>query len=285
MADQPVRSIAQATSAAAGPTSPVPGWVEMARLVLLSVCPSLHPLQTLLCAAFCAPEAVVAGLLPVAHDQRMLVPASALRRMLLAIACLGHLQQRPGSDLPQLRARVLQWLTSPGLPAVEVLEVTSHLVWTHQTTDDPRQLLGPCSSLSVRHAYTLLTRFRCTTRRQAHRRFAVQALRHSAASLEQLGAVVTTFIGCFGRLWRPMGEWVQGGLLALRCQWREGGWCMPTLILSPMPFWCCGLRCSWELRTGAAACFLGVCDRSGCPHSGAARVKGSFASAVAPVAC
>jgi hypothetical protein len=33
--------------------------------VLLRVCPSLHPLQTLLCAAFCTPEAVVSGLLPV----------------------------------------------------------------------------------------------------------------------------------------------------------------------------------------------------------------------------
>jgi hypothetical protein len=167
----------------------------MARVVLLRVCPSLHPLQTLLCAAFCAPEAVVSGLLPVAHHQRMLVPVGALRCMLLAIACLGHLQQRLGSNLPQLWAGVLQWLTSPGLPAGEVLEVTSNLVWTHQTADDPRQLLGPRSSLSVRHAYTLLTRSRRTTRRQAHGRFDVQALRHSAATREQVDAAVTTFIG------------------------------------------------------------------------------------------
>jgi hypothetical protein len=131
MAYQPVCSIAQATSAAAGPPSPVPGWVELARAVLLRVCPSLHPLQTLLCAAFCVPEAVVSGLLPVARDQRMLVPVGAQRRMLLAIACLGHLQQRPGSDLTQLRAGVLQWVTSPGIPAAEVLEVTSHLVSHH----------------------------------------------------------------------------------------------------------------------------------------------------------
>jgi hypothetical protein len=65
--DQPVRSVAQATSAA-GPTSPVPGWVGMARVVLLRVCPSLHPLQTLLCAAFCTPETGISGLLPVARD-------------------------------------------------------------------------------------------------------------------------------------------------------------------------------------------------------------------------
>jgi hypothetical protein len=93
MPDQPVRSIAQATSAAAGPPSPVTGWVEMARVVLLRVCPSFHPLQALLCAAFCAPETAISGLLPVVRDQRMLVPVGSLRRMLLAIACLGHVQR------------------------------------------------------------------------------------------------------------------------------------------------------------------------------------------------
>jgi hypothetical protein len=79
----------------------------------------------------------------------MLVPVGALRRMLLAIASLGHLQQRPGSDLPQLRAGVLQWVTTPGIPDAEVLEVTSYLVWTNQTTDDPRQLLGPTAAPRV----------------------------------------------------------------------------------------------------------------------------------------
>jgi hypothetical protein len=66
---------------------------------------------------------------------------------------------------------------------------------------DPRQLLGPCSPLSVRLAYALLTRSRWTARRQAHRWF-VQALRHSAATREQVDAAVTTFVSCFGRLWR-----------------------------------------------------------------------------------
>jgi hypothetical protein len=71
-----------------------------------------------------------------------------------------------------------------------------------------------------------------------------------------------------------MGEWVQGGLLALGCHWSEGGWCMPTLLLSLIPLWCCGLRCPWGLRTAAAACFLGVCNSSGCPLSDAAQVRG-----------
>jgi hypothetical protein len=61
--------------------------------------------KTLLCAKFCAPETVTLGLLYIARHQRMLVPASALLCMLLAIACLGHMQQRPRSDLPQLRER------------------------------------------------------------------------------------------------------------------------------------------------------------------------------------
>jgi hypothetical protein len=78
--------------------------------------------------------------------------------MLLVIACLGHLQQRPGSDLPQLRAVVLHGLLHLASLLWKSFEVTSQLVWTHQTPDDPRWLLGFRSSLSVRHAYALLTR-------------------------------------------------------------------------------------------------------------------------------
>jgi hypothetical protein len=35
---------------------------------------------------------------------------------------------------------------------------------------------------------------------------------------------------------RPVGEWVQRGLLAFGYQWRKGGWCMPTLFLTPCPY-------------------------------------------------
>jgi hypothetical protein len=58
-----------------------------------------------------------------------------------------------------------------------------------------------------------------------------------------------------------------------------------------LPFMCgpCELgqkctACPGALRTVAAACFLRACDRTGCPNSGAARVGGRFALAVAPVA-
>jgi hypothetical protein len=203
----------------------------MARVVLRHVCPSLHPLQTLLCVAFCAPEAVVSGLFSVARDQRMLISGVALPHMLFAISCLGHIQQRPGSDLPQLRAGELMWLTSPGLP-VEVFEVTSHLVWTHQTTDDPRQMLGPRSPLSVRPYYTLLNRPRRMALRQAHHRFIVHALRHSAAARDQVDAAVTTFVGCFGRLRRV--PWENGHRkvfwsLAVNCV-RAAGACQRYLL-------------------------------------------------------
>jgi hypothetical protein len=67
-------------------------------------------------------------LFPVARDQRMLVPAGARRRMLLAIACLGHIQQRPGSDLTQLRVGVLHWLTLSGRKRVEG-QVKLHLAF------------------------------------------------------------------------------------------------------------------------------------------------------------
>jgi hypothetical protein len=259
------------------------GWVGMARVVLLRVCPSLHPLQTLLCAAFCASEAAVSGLLPVARDQCMLVPVGALRRMLLAIACLGHIQLRPGSDLPQLRAGVLHWLTSPGLPAVEVFELTSHLVWTHQTTDDlvccrvlnlpslfatptlssfdydGRHAVRPIAGLLSKHYDTVQPRGSRSTRLSPA---SSVALAGCGASRGRLGTR------------KSSGAWLPMAL----------GRLVPMLFLSPMPLWCCGLRRPWGWRTAAAACFLGVCDCSGCPHSGAARVGGSSATAVAPVA-
>jgi hypothetical protein len=80
----------------------------------------------------CVPRSVrlkllLCGLLPNAHDQRMLVPVCSLWRMLFGSACQGHVQQCPGSDLPHLRAGVVQWLTSPGIPVMEDVKVTSHL--------------------------------------------------------------------------------------------------------------------------------------------------------------
>jgi hypothetical protein len=80
-------------------------------------CFYVFALPSIRCKPCCVPHSAPLKLFLEAHNQRMLVSVGALRRMLLAIACLGHLQQRPGSNLPQLRAGVLQWLTSPGLPA------------------------------------------------------------------------------------------------------------------------------------------------------------------------
>jgi hypothetical protein len=103
------------------PSPSVPGWIEIARVVLLLVCPSHNPLQTLLCTAFCTLEAVVSGLLAVARRAMHGSVCFSRRRMLLAIAGQGHVQQRPRSESPQLRAGVVQWLTSPGISAMEVL--------------------------------------------------------------------------------------------------------------------------------------------------------------------
>jgi hypothetical protein len=65
----------------------------------------------------------------------------------------------------------------------------------------------------------------------------------------------------------------------------------PSALLLVMPIKCCkpfssrecGMSCAGDpkvmppsLRTVMAACFLGVCDCSGCPHSGAARVGGGL---------
>jgi hypothetical protein len=193
---------ARSASSTEGPLSPVPGWVGMTRVVLLRVCPSLHPLQTLLCDALCTPDAATCELVYVARDRLLLVSVGALRRIWLAIACVGHTQQRTGSDLPQLRAGVLKWLTS-GLPAVEAFEVTLHLVWTHHTMDDStvlRSSIPPLCSSRLHSPHSILTD---ETASESWPDCCVQALRrHRAGSWDQEEAAMTTFVTCFGRLWR-----------------------------------------------------------------------------------
>jgi hypothetical protein len=54
-----------------------------------------------------------------------------------------------------------------------------------------------------------------------------------------------------------MGEWVQGGLLALGCQWREGSWCMPTLFLSPMPMPMLWAQMPMEIANGCGSMLSG----------------------------
>jgi hypothetical protein len=128
----------------------------------------------------------------------------------LAIAYLGHIQQRPGLDLPQLRSALLHWLTSPGLPAVEVFEVTSHLVWTHQTTNGPRQLLGATptrSSLDPDSTPSGPSPVCCpsTTTQCSHTGAGGRGCHHLPWLLWLAVA-------------HPVGEQVLGGLLALGCQ-------------------------------------------------------------------
>jgi hypothetical protein len=100
LTDRPVRSDVQARS---GQRALHPqfragvGW--HGRRFYASALPSIR------CKPGCVPrsvhlKAVVSRLLPIVRDQHMLVPVAAPRRMLLAISCLGHVQQRPGSDLP-----------------------------------------------------------------------------------------------------------------------------------------------------------------------------------------
>jgi hypothetical protein len=106
------------------PPSPAPSWIAMAWFVLLRVCPSPRP----------QPETVVLGLLPLVYERCVLILAPWwLRHM--PLECLRHMQQRLGSDLPQVCveglweavAHVTQHLAS-------FFDFTACLVSTHQTT-------------------------------------------------------------------------------------------------------------------------------------------------------
>jgi hypothetical protein len=62
--------------------------------------------------------------------------------------------------------------------------------------------MGPRPPFSVRRTYTILTRIPTdgAVRLQAHRQIVVQALRHSAATWDQVSAAVIAFFGCVGRV-------------------------------------------------------------------------------------
>jgi hypothetical protein len=140
---------------------------------------------------FYTPEAVVSGLFPIAPYHHQLVPAGALRCMLLAIACLEEIQQRPGSDLPQLCAVMgqrLMVLTSPDFPASEVFG-------------------RRCSRrlMTLTNCWVLYPHFRSARLHSRHsvpadgapsgkpRQFVGVFLLHSAAIQDQVHVAVTTF--------------------------------------------------------------------------------------------
>jgi hypothetical protein len=140
------------------------------------LCFSASALHFIRCKPCCVPHSAYLKLHMISACSSQLVP---IWRMLVAIACLCRVQERPGLDSPRgggcysglTHLAFLPWKSS-----------RSHLVWTLQITDAPCQLLGPRFPLSFRPVYILLTRHRWTTRRQAHRQFADEALRHSAAT-------------------------------------------------------------------------------------------------------
>jgi hypothetical protein len=126
---------------------------------------------------------------------------------------------------------VVQWLASPGIPSIEVFKVTTHVVRTHQfvwTNDDPHQLLCPRSPLSVRHGKNLIT---------VPADGAPTGTIGCPGSATQCSHSGPSGRGCHHLCWpvvaSPVGERVQGSLLALGCERCEGGWCMPALFFSP----------------------------------------------------
>jgi hypothetical protein len=120
----------------------------------------------------------------------------------------------------------MAYLAPPSYHTVSIMEeskTTSHQAWTHQPTDNARQLLGPFCSFRLH----CLQSVRGTACCQVHYQFVVQGPRQECGYSgpgdrccpPPALTVVTSPVG-------------QGGLLEPGCQWRQGGWCTPTVSFS-----------------------------------------------------
>jgi hypothetical protein len=110
------------------PSPAAPAWLLLAEVVLRRVCPSLHPAQSLLLAAFSLPDHVCQGYLTGVSAQRLQLPVGPLRRMGMALQSLGVVHSHPRAErCPP--CTVLEWLQRPALPQEEVGAVLQGLVW------------------------------------------------------------------------------------------------------------------------------------------------------------
>lgn len=179
----------------------VPSWVPVAALVLRGVCPTLHPVQTLLLAAFSTEVHARQGRLTGVEAQRVLMPEGVLRNIGMALQRLGPLSFHPGHEGPPgVEPRL--WLQQPNVPPAEVTAHAAHLVWGSQR-DQPRgSALGPSRMLRVRAVTGMQLLSVQRQRAAAHRAFAAQALQGSGLDAGAGDCVALQFCRSFPRLWK-----------------------------------------------------------------------------------
>jgi hypothetical protein len=178
-----------------------PVWVHLARMLLQRVCPTLHPAQALLLAAFSTPVHGGQGRLTGVDSQRLLVPDGPLRRMCVALQRMGHLHLHPGVQGEDMGGGVHAWLQCMHAPA-DVCRLVPSLVWACQLERPVMTALGPCRALTVKEVTALLMTKTETDRQRRHEAFAAQALATSQLTAASKASRTRTFMRGWRTVWR-----------------------------------------------------------------------------------
>jgi hypothetical protein len=194
---------------------PDAGLAHLAGVVLRRVCPSLHPAQTLLLAAYSTEDDARRGRLTDLEAQHLLVPDGPLRNACVALQRLGHLVATAplGDD-------VRSWLSTPGVPGDEVWRGVEGLVWAVGGGG-----VGPAGEFSVRDISQLLMEPTARERERVQRAYAAQAFASAPQPLpaEERAQRTDSFIRSLAVIWRlPWGNTYKEPLWRLSCNGVQG---------------------------------------------------------------
>lgn len=181
---------------------PEPQWLPLARHVLQQVCPTLHPAQTLLLAAYASAAQIQQGRLSGVSRQRLLIPDGPLRRMGIALQRLGPLSFHPLHPArPQ--AQPQQWLQAQLDPATLAAAIPA-LVWGNQLQQPLSEALGPGRLVSVKAATSLQLHQQGIQqeRERLHREYAQQAFQTAALPPDSIQLRTASFCKSFQQVWK-----------------------------------------------------------------------------------
>jgi hypothetical protein len=183
-----------------------PAWVHLATVALKGVCPSLHPVQTLLLAGFSSAVDARQGRLTGLEAQSVLLPQGVLRNVTVGLQRLGRLEfhpeyaERPAEDAEE-------WLRLPDLGAEVVLNHAHNLVWQSQLGKSLVDALGPSRLQRVKDVRLMQMAGVERDRSEAHHAFAQHALRPSGLPQEQRKLLSGQFCKSFAQVWKiPWGN-------------------------------------------------------------------------------
>lgn len=169
-----------------------PPWMHMAEDMLRLVCPTLHPVQTLLAASCSSQRDLTEGKLTAVSVQAIAIPPGPLQRMAAALCSMGPVTHQAQSPPPGLArpdpSAVTCWLRQPEANTHNLVSVLTGLGWpcNSQSMPAPQHnaqqhqqhsaILPAVNVVPVRVGTAYLTRSVQVQRSACHQEYALQAL-------------------------------------------------------------------------------------------------------------